>query len=408
MKRARFTDLKNQTVDSENTNEDIIKGTIRASVDTIVTRNLMADSNAVYVPKIDVGDNKSSDDLADDGHTDDLPVDNTVPNELNTYNSDPIIGLFDNNKYDTTHNTSVNHKSVSNDEPVGNIPDKQEDLHANESVTEHRVTMILPGSGSVSAVKSDNNTIESVDTSEEIVSLKSNSESQRENDDLAGDLSFDESDVSSIDNDDYNGEYTPSNVRIVKSKSSVKPRSICDDDGDFYVARVYKFPKNVLNYICDQFDFSSCGKNIPAMGHILAAYIFIKEGYPDDMPIPQKVSDVVDMYKGTYTVSNSDIQEKLLTAMDRFNAEFNNIRQMLRSDIMKKLSAIEMISLYDVFRQMNFSLQDNVGSPEEVNFQEQGMAEMQRSLERQVVSKLEKDKIDNGHDIYNAKYKESH
>ena len=43
-----------------------------------------------------------------------------------------------------------------------------------------------------------------------------------------------------------------------------------------------------------------------------------------------------------------------------------------------------------------------------VNFQERGMAEMQKSLERQTSNKLERDKIDNGHDVYAARYKEGH
>ena len=403
MIRPRLTDLKNQTADMETSSEDIIKSMIKESADSIITRNLVGnDGSKVYVPKLQVESSETDKSVQQEGNAEQNgEQESEQSNTVSTYESDPVFGLFDSNKNDTIDIRADNSSASGNVSSNENIVDKSEGLSESKPKTDNRVKMILPGAGSLSSGKSSNIENESID---KVTEDPENFADSSDDSEKSVERSSDNEDTYDEDND------VLSETRVIRNTSSAKQRTICDDDNNssFYVPKVDKFPKNFMSFVYDQFDFSMYGRKLPGMGSVLAAYIFIKEGYPSDMPITQRVSDIVDLYHGKYEVSNADIQEKLLDMTDRLNVEFNNIRQLIRQDVMRKLTAVELISLYDVFRQMNFSLQDNVGSPEEVNFQERGMAEMQKSLERQTSNKLERDKIDNGHDVYAARYKEGH
>ena len=406
MRRVRLSDYKDPSE-----NEDVIKDAIKTSTESIITKNLMSDNSSVYVPKLEIEQGSSENDAVSDNEPEESNV-------VNTYESDPIASMFgkiDSNKYNSINNRSVNSNISKNDsEKVENQSDISKNVsddtenHKSENQSERKArTIVMPGAGSVVTDIADDSKLVADDKL--VHDVRDTYRPSDESNTGKNQSSMNDASVSGVNDnrDDRIFNENQNFERRIDRSASMKPRTICDDsENSFYISRVEKVPKHIMDFIYDQFDLSKFGRKLPSMGAVFTAYVFIKEGYPSDMPIPQRASEVVDLYKGDYEVSSADIQDRLLTLTNRLSAEFDSVRQLIRQDVMKKLTAVEIISIYDVFRQMQFSVQDRAGSPEDVDFQERGMAEMQRSLERQTVNKLEKDKIDNGHDVYTAKYKE--
>lgn len=391
--RVHLSDINKQ---DDNNAEDIIKKSVQASSDNIIARNLVNGSSKLQVAAVKI-EGEDDTDSSEPSEEEKEPV---------RKNSDPIYNLFDSNKYDIVDDISANNENEEVTRAAHDISSSSYAESRDNANVEHNdeeddeVITVAPKSGRKSVTEhasenwsdvSDDSSVQNDDKS------FINEENGADNLDMNGDSG---SDGDNVDIDVSHGRVTSRNI-------STKPRTIRDDyDASECVPKITNLPLVVMDRLSEQFDLSRYGRKVPGMQTILTAYIFIKEGYPQDFPISQKVSDVVDCYRGGREISNEDLQEKMMGMSEKIDAEFENMRAFLRRDVMRKLTAIEISSLYSIFRAMDFSVNDNMSDPADVDFQERGMSEMQKSLERQVINKLESDKVDNGRDVYNARFKE--
>lgn len=405
---VRFSDFKNDGQEAE----DKMRDAINESADKIIAKNLVRDPGSINVPEVEVARPSSETEAV------------KPPVEKFINNGDPFFDtMFDNDKNNILHNNAVNSEDVSdagiqsdsdNDKPVmilpksakrqDVLPDKDSGDFGDHMDTRH--IDLPPEPVSSQPVYDTPNDVRS-----KVSDQNDDSDDDSDDDIDVGLLGLTQANDEDEDEDEDAEEQSDRFVsqgtqRMMKSADALKERTICDGNSPgYYMERVRTFPNDFKQFIIDKFDNTSYrNKKLPSFGYYLSAYIFIKEGYPSDMPITQMVSDIVDTYKGEYEISTADIQEKLSGMNDRIISEFSSLRLFLRQEMMKKLNAIELAAVYDVFQGMGFSTEESVGSAEEVDFLEAG--EMQRSLDRQAISKMEYDKLDDGTYAYNARFKE--
>lgn len=142
------------------------------------------------------------------------------------------------------------------------------------------------------------------------------------------------------------------------------PKKKSDGD-DCARSRVRGVPTALIKRVQQQF---SSGPN---QDDAIAAYIYLKEGCPADMDVPDNIKEVAKSYCGE-VVSNEDIQADF---MEELNKIKNNDKQL-----MQKINAIEIAVAYAIFDRLGFRKGD-ITSESQINFTEAGMHELLDNLE---------------------------
>lgn len=107
----------------------------------------------------------------------------------------------------------------------------------------------------------------------------------------------------------------------------------------------------------------------------IAAYIYIKEGSPDSMPLPDSVFDAAESYTGD-TVTNSDLQDSILSEMLKLKKS--------NSIMMQKLQAVEMALAWNIFDRTGFNRDSYKDKAiKDMKFDVQGVSDMINQLESQ-------------------------
>ena len=126
------------------------------------------------------------------------------------------------------------------------------------------------------------------------------------------------------------------------------------DKGDISMSTVREFPTELAQRIKKLFPAAR------TMGEALAAYVYLKEGEPEDIRISSEIASVAKSYIGD-TVTPKDVQEELMKELLRMR-EMNN-------KAMRKLNSIELGVSYALFDRLGFRKLETL-SPGQLNFLE--------------------------------------
>lgn len=169
-------------------------------------------------------------------------------------------------------------------------------------------------------------------------------------------------DESDDEEDDESSKQTKKDVFTRPTPYVPKKKS---DGDDCARSRVRGVPTALIKRVQQQF---SSGPN---QDDAIAAYIYLKEGCPADMDVPDNIKEVAKSYCGE-VVSNEDIQADF---MEELNKIKNNDKQL-----MQKINAIEIAVAYAIFDRLGFRKGD-ITSESQINFTEAGMHELLDNLE---------------------------
>lgn len=163
------------------------------------------------------------------------------------------------------------------------------------------------------------------------------------------------------------------NRNRLKSKSVNKDQSANMDA--IPMSTLKKFPSGLAYHIKSLFPEAR------TMDEAVAAYVYLKEGEPDDIQVPNEVKDVAKSYIGS-SVTPKDVQDELMKEMRKLR-EFN-------TRFMKKLNSVELGVAYAIFDRFGFR-KANALTPAELNFLEAGIADLVKQLEKQSEIKQNRD-----------------
>ena len=164
------------------------------------------------------------------------------------------------------------------------------------------------------------------------------------------------------------------NKSIVKSNVS----KVADDE--VQMSHLKKFPTDLALRAKALFPEAT------TMDDAVAAYIYLKEGKPEDLSVPDKIKSIANTFLGE-TVSVKDAQDELI----------KEILQLKMHDrlIAQKLETIELALVYTLFDHIGFRKHEQT-SPGTVDFLEQGVADLINRLEKQSKLKQMRDTQRNG------------
>lgn len=154
-------------------------------------------------------------------------------------------------------------------------------------------------------------------------------------------------------------------------------------NADIAMSTLKKFPTELAQYIKKLFPEAR------TMDEAVAAYVYMKEGEPDDIPVPKEIKQLVKGYIGE-AVTLKDVQDEVLKELTRVR-EYN-------TRVMKKLNAVELAVGYDIFDRLGFR-KANALTPSELNFLEAGMSDLIKQLEKQSEIKQNRDQQKSGRPI---------
>lgn len=166
--------------------------------------------------------------------------------------------------------------------------------------------------------------------------------------------------------------------RIKRAKS----RSVSSNEVKMSTLR--DVPTELAKLIQSKFD---AGLNNVPMNVAVAAYIYIKENYPENIIIPDKVADILTHYNDE-SATVSDLQSLMKQEMANLHKQNNELRDENRR-LTEKLDAIETAVLYLIFDSAGFRKKEQF-SPGEVDFLEMGMDELRTRLNKQASDRRER------------------
>lgn len=143
-------------------------------------------------------------------------------------------------------------------------------------------------------------------------------------------------------------------------------------------------PTELAKLVQSKFD---AGLNAIPMNVAVAAYIYIKENYPEDIIIPDKVADILTRYNDE-SATVSDLQSLMKQEMTNLHKQNNELREENRR-LTEKLDTIETAVLYLIFDGAGFRKKEQL-SPGEVDFLEMGMDELRTRLNKQASDRRER------------------
>lgn len=167
-------------------------------------------------------------------------------------------------------------------------------------------------------------------------------------------------------------------------KSIVKSnKNVTSDSNDVPTSHLKKFPTDLAMRAKMLFPEAT------TMDEAVAAYMYLKEGKPSDLNVPERVKVVADTYIGE-TVTVKDAQDELTKELVQLKAYDRAISQ--------KLETLELAVVYALFDHIGFRKTDQ-SSPGTIDFLEQGVIDMINRLEKQSHVKQMRDAQRNGRPI---------
>ena len=159
-----------------------------------------------------------------------------------------------------------------------------------------------------------------------------------------------------------------------KSQSKSNAKGVSEDEIQYSYLR--KVPKELVLRIKQQFPLAD------TMDEAVAAFLYLKEGKPKDILVPDKIKEVASHFTGE-EITAKDAQDEILKAVMQLSFQLRALT--------KKSSAIELASVYMLFDYMGFRKKDQL-STSEVDFLEKGMNELITNLEKSSEVKTMKDR----------------
>lgn len=197
-----------------------------------------------------------------------------------------------------------------------------------------------------------------------------------------------EQDEESVDDSDEKSADNP-----VKSKPQVKHRVYpkYKSDADIAKSALRDFPTDMATYIKDLFNGEA-----KTMSDAVAAYVYLKGDLPPDIAVPERIKDLSAHYIGE-TVTNNDLRYELRNEIRSLKVLINDLKTANR-DMMQKMCDVELATVYSVFEKLGFSTKQ-ADAPEDTDFLEIGVTDMERRLESQSKNRREREKIAKGRPI---------
>ena len=158
-----------------------------------------------------------------------------------------------------------------------------------------------------------------------------------------------------------------------KAKTS-KAKEVTEDEVQYSYLR--KVPKELVQKIKAQFPLAD------TMDEAVSAYLYLKEGKPKDVIIPDRIKEVASHYLGT-DVTPKDAQDEIIKAVTQLSFQLRSLT--------KKSNAIELAAAYMLFDYMGFRRKEQT-SPSEIDFLEKGMNELISTIEKSSEYKAMKDR----------------
>ena len=165
-----------------------------------------------------------------------------------------------------------------------------------------------------------------------------------------------------------------------KSKPVKKQANVSDK---VQMSTLKKFPSELAYHIKSLFTEAR------TMDDAVAAYVYLKEGEPDDIRVPYEIKKLVKCYIGD-SVTPKDVQDEIMKELYKIR-EYN-------TRFMKKLNSVELGVAYTLFDRLGFR-KANALSPSELNFLEAGIADLLKQLEKQSEIKQNRDSQRSGRPI---------
>lgn len=109
----------------------------------------------------------------------------------------------------------------------------------------------------------------------------------------------------------------------------------------------------------------------------IAAYIYVKEGKPQGVNIPDGVREIAEGYTGE-VVSPADVEQSVKHSVSEFRTY---VQKQLRS-MAEMLYTVEMLVGYSVFDQLEFRQKD-VPTPSDIDFHESGLSDLLKHAVKQ-------------------------
>lgn len=160
-------------------------------------------------------------------------------------------------------------------------------------------------------------------------------------------------------------------------KSSKKKIRKSVSNSDVAMSVIKKFPSDLARHIKSLFPAAN------TMDEALTAYVYMKEGEPPDILVPDNIQTIIDSYIGD-VVTPKDVQEELMK-------ELLKIREM-NNKTMRKLNSIELAIAYELFDRAGFRKEPiSALSPGELNFLGAGVSDLIKQLEKQAELKQNRD-----------------
>lgn len=116
----------------------------------------------------------------------------------------------------------------------------------------------------------------------------------------------------------------------------------------------------------------------------VAAYIYIKEGCPPDVNIPDEIKEIAKSYTGTITTV-----EDSTSLLSRDIMDLRSYVQKQLLELASRLYTVEMLIGYSLFDQLEFS-QSTAPTPADVDFGESGFSDMLKHAEKEAQKQYKK------------------
>lgn len=150
---------------------------------------------------------------------------------------------------------------------------------------------------------------------------------------------------------------------------SVQPvhRPMGKSEEEFPISHIKKFPRDLAQRIKTLFPAAR------TIDEALAAYVYLKEGKPAEIPMTERLFEVMDSYSGE-VITVKDAQDELVKEILQLKVHDRLLAQ--------KLETIELAVAYSLFDRIGFRKNDQ-NSPGTIDFLEQGVGDMITRLEQQ-------------------------
>lgn len=149
-------------------------------------------------------------------------------------------------------------------------------------------------------------------------------------------------------------------------------------DTDIDLRVVKNVPAELVNRVSSHFPRAR------AVDAAITAYLYLMEGKPDDIALPDSVKELADTYEGAF-VANTQVQAQsqsdvVGTIEQHMTSEMNRVKYSFENKfnaLLRSLRTVELMMGYSLFDQLEFRKAD-AAEPSELDFDESGLAELMK------------------------------